>query len=232
MSDLVISDTHPQSTSVAVEQPTSATASVPKNSFADLKKGRQAGRKTFATPPTSAPIPSPQPQPDVSVRIASTSSSKDSSLPVPSIPPADIASPTTKSTSSKSEMETVTEPIPLLDPLAPGSALALITSIRRHPARTTLPLISHLSANPMAVGKMLDNFLEPDQIPLILNRLKETLALDSSDPGVVRRFMVGMTQTRRWAMTAIMLSKAERALGQEVWSKAGGQGEFTRHQEL
>jgi hypothetical protein len=77
---------------------------------------------------------------------------------------------------------------------------------------------------------MVDNFLEPDQIPLILDRLRETLALEEADPEVVRRFIAGMTQTKRWAMTAFMLSRGERALGQEVWEKAGGEGDFTRRQ--
>lgn len=230
MSDLVISETDSEPAGITVEQP----ASVARNSFADLKKGRQAGRKAFATPPAPAPIPStPSPShPDVSDHTAPPSSPPSLSGSTPA--PADITSPTIKSTPSSSKVEPVTQPIPLLNPLAPGSALALITTIRRYPPQTTLPLISHLSIDPAAIGRMLDNFLEPDQLTLILKRLNETLDQDQdqSDPGVVRRFMVGMTQTKRWAMTAIMLSKTERALGQEVWSKAGGQGDFARRQDL
>ena len=220
--------TDPDPKSKSIESQTST-----KSSFADLKKGRQVGKKAFAAPvlgPQAAmPSPSPPTQAD-SPQVASPSNLTLSAIALNETAP--ITS--TSSNASVKVEESPTAPIPLLDPLAPGSAMALITSIRRHTASATYPLLSHLSTNPPAIGKMLDNFLEPDQLTLILTRLNETLDLEGEDRAkeVVRRFMVGMTQTRRWGMTAIMLSKAERALGQGVWSTAGGEGDFARRQEV
>lgn len=79
---------------------------------------------------------------------------------------------------------------------------------------------------------MLDNFLEPDQLALILARLRDTLDLEHEGmqerQEVVRGFMSGLRMTRRWGMTAIMLSAKEKQLGQEVWTVAGGVGDWTK----
>lgn len=237
--DLVMSKT--TNSTPAAQQP--ASTSVSKSSFADLRKGRQAGRKAFASPITqdssslSSHVAGPDPTASPSTLPVSRIALDDAPPLLPNAlgPPrsplkseSEIDHPNA-STSTSTPSPT---PLPLLDPLAPGSALALIDSIRRYTPSATYPLLSHLSTSPSAIGKMLDNFLEPDQIPLMLDRLHETLALEEAVPEVVRRFIAGMTQTKRWAMTAIMLSKRERALGQEVWERAGGEGDFTRRREV
>jgi hypothetical protein len=92
--------------------------------------------------------------------------------------------------------------------------------------------MADLAKRPASIGKMLDNFLEPDQLALILVRLQEMLESDQRQgketKEVVRGFMSGLRMTRRWSMTAIMLSVKEKQLGQEVWSAAGGAGDWTK----
>jgi hypothetical protein len=96
----------------------------------------------------------------------------------------------------------------------------------------TYPTIADLAKRPAGIGKMLDNFLEPDQLALTLSRLRETLGLEPVEKAdrqeTVMGFMAGMRMTRRWAMTAIMLSGKERQLGQDIWESAGGAGDWTR----
>ena len=79
---------------------------------------------------------------------------------------------------------------------------------------------------------MLDNFLEPDQLALILARLRETIDLDTSSKEerqtVVRSLIAGVRMTKRWGMTAMMMSRKEKELGQEVWTSAGGTGDWTK----
>jgi hypothetical protein len=79
---------------------------------------------------------------------------------------------------------------------------------------------------------MLDNFLEPDQLALILARLRDTIDLDAASKEerqkVVRDVIAGVRMTKRWGMTAMMMSRKEKELGQEVWTSAGGMGDWTR----
>jgi hypothetical protein len=79
---------------------------------------------------------------------------------------------------------------------------------------------------------MLDNFLEPDQLALILARLRDTIDLDAASKEerqkVVRDVIAGVRMTKRWGMTAMMMSRKERDLGQEVWTSAGGTGDWTK----
>lgn len=190
-----------------------APAAAKGGSFADLKKGRQAGRKTFAEPARQASPPS----------LPAVKPVSPSSLPLEDVRISD-------NRPSEAEDAVTHEDVllPLLDPLAPGSALTFVSFIRRYSASSTLPQIQHLSTRPNALGRMLDNFLEPDQLALILRRLRETLDLPGSHEEVVRLFMIGLTQTRRWAMTSIMLSKQEKELAQSVWKRAGGQGDWAK----
>jgi hypothetical protein len=90
-------------------------------------------------------------------------------------------------------------------------------------------VISDLAKKPERIGKMLDDVLEPDQLALILGRLRETIDLDVE--GVkesVKSFITGLRMTKRWIMTVIMLSSKEKQLGQEIWSLVGGEGDWTR----
>jgi hypothetical protein len=79
---------------------------------------------------------------------------------------------------------------------------------------------------------MLDNFLEPDQLALILARLRDTMELDTASKEkrqkVVKDLIAGLRMTKRWAMTAMMMSSKEKQLGQEVWTSAGGTGDWTK----
>jgi hypothetical protein len=79
---------------------------------------------------------------------------------------------------------------------------------------------------------MLDNFLEPAQLAIILARLQDTMNLDLATKEereeVVVDFMAGLRLTRRWGMTTMMLSSKEKQLGQEVWNTVGGNGDWTK----
>jgi hypothetical protein len=79
---------------------------------------------------------------------------------------------------------------------------------------------------------MLDNFLEPDQLALILARLRDTINIDVTSKEkrqtVVKDLIAGLRMTKRWGMTAMMMSKKEKDLGQEVWTSAGGAGDWTK----
>jgi hypothetical protein len=79
---------------------------------------------------------------------------------------------------------------------------------------------------------MLDNFLEPDQLALILARSRDTMELDTASKEerqkVVKDLIAGLRLTKRWTMTAMMMSKKEKDLGQEVWISAGGTGDWTK----
>lgn len=180
-----------------------------KTSFADLKKGRQAGRKTFTTtlpvPPSEAPLVSP------------------SALTLGKASITDL----TPATSGSADI-----PLPLLDPTIPGSALALISSLRTRSAQATWPIIADLAKRPESIGKMLDNILEPDQLALILVRLQETLDLDVGTKeermAGVKAFVNGLRRTNRWSMTVIMLSNKERQMGQDIWGSVGGTGDWTK----
>lgn len=200
-----------------------AATAASKGTFADMRKNRQTGRKAFASPVPTASVNN---GPATETVITSPPSASLEHIRLDDSHPAQ--QPPTASS----------PPLPLLDPLAPGSALAFISSIRRHPANLTFPLIAHMASRPAAVGKMFDDLLEPDQLALILRRLDETLELDqsSSRPDerkeAVKRFMSGMTVTRRWAMTAIMLSRSEKELGQRVWGRAGGDGDWTKRHNV
>lgn len=198
-------------------------ASASRGSFADLKKDRLAGRKTYAAPPTvSTPALATLPTNDASHGDDTVRATSPSSLPLESVRIGEI---TVSPTQARA-------PLQLLDPTVPGSAISLMTAIRNHPASQTYPLLADLAKRPAGIGKMLDNFLEPDQLALILARLQETLNLDPMEKEergeVVRGFMSGLRMTRRWAMTAIMLSAKEKQLGQEVWTSAGGSGDWTK----
>ena len=181
-----------------------------KTSFADLKKGRQAGRKTFTT---TLPVPPSE----VSLVSPSTLTLEKAS----------ITDPTPATTSGPVDI-----PLPLLDPTIPGSALAFISSIRTRSAQATWPIIADLAKRPESIGKMLDNILEPDQLALILVRLQETLDLDGGTKeermAGVRAFVTGLRRTNRWSMTVIMLSSKERQMGQDIWESVGGTGDWTK----
>jgi hypothetical protein len=79
---------------------------------------------------------------------------------------------------------------------------------------------------------MLDNFLEPDQLALLLARLRDAIALDAGSKEerqkVVKDLIAGLRMTKRWGMTAMMMSKKEKDLGQEVWTLTGGTGDWTK----
>ena len=79
---------------------------------------------------------------------------------------------------------------------------------------------------------MLDNFLEPDQLALILARLRDTIDLDVTSKEkrqtVVKDLIAGLRMTKRWGMTAMMMSSKEKQLGQEVWTSAGETGDWTK----
>jgi chromosome condensin MukBEF complex kleisin-like MukF subunit len=79
---------------------------------------------------------------------------------------------------------------------------------------------------------MLDNFLEPDQLALILARLRDTIDLNTGlkeeRQKVVKDLIAGLRLTKRWGMTAMMMSRKEKDLGQEVWISAGGTGDWTK----
>jgi hypothetical protein len=220
-------EAHPEAPASKTEEVVSPAVGpikdAPRGSFADLKRDRQTGRKTYATP---SMIPSP-PAPTANLQLSSESEAttrptSPSSLPLETVSIAD-------STISPSRPKIS---LPLLDPDVPGSALSLISAIRSHPAMDTYPIIADLAKRPAGIGRMLDNFLEPDQLALILSRLRETLGLEEVEKGeraeVVTGFVTGMRKTRRWAMTAIMLSGKERQLGQDIWDSAGGAGDWTR----
>lgn len=195
------------------------------SSFADLKKGRQA-KKTFTKSTTSKPSPTPASPPSSDDHPISKPTSP-SSLPIDKV---SISEPPPSKLASRSNLSS--EPLPLLDPTIPGSALSLVSAIRTHSAEATWPVLAELSKQPAAVGKMLDNFLEPDQLALILARLRDTIDLDTSAKEerqtVVRDLIAGVRMTKRWAMTAMMMSKKEKELGQEVWTSAGGTGDWTK----
>ena len=195
-------------------------AETARSSFADLKKGRQA-KKTF-TKPTS---PTPLTAVPTEVSPLSPSALPLEQITISTPPPA----PTSATISTRSHLSS--ESLALLDPTMPGSALSLISAIRTHTAETTWPVIADLSKQPATLGKMLDNFLEPDQLALILTRLRESLdsaSVQEERKKVIVDFVAGLRMTRRWSMTAMMLSSEEKQLGQEVWTIAGGTGDWAK----
>jgi len=200
-------------------------AETARTSFADLKKGRQA-KKTFTTPTPSGPSPTPVPASPSETAPVSKSTSP-SSLPIDKV---SISEPPPSKLASRSELSS--DSLPLLDPTIPGSALSLVSAIRTHSPEATWPALAELSKQPAAVGKMLDNFLEPDQLALILARLRDTIDLDTSSleerQTVVRHLLAGVRMTKRWGMTAMMMSRKEKELGQEVWTSARGTGDWTK----
>ena len=195
-------------------------AETARSSFADLKKGRQA-KKTFTKPTSPTPLTA------VPTEVSPLS---PSALPLEQVtistPP---LAPTSATISTRSHLSS--ESLALLDPTMPGSALSLISAIRTHTAETTWPVIADLSKQPATLGKMLDNFLEPDQLALILTRLRESLdsaSVQEERKKVIVDFVAGLRMTRRWSMTAMMLSSEEKQLGQEVWTIAGGTGDWAK----
>jgi hypothetical protein len=190
-------------------------AEITRTSFADLKKGRQT-KKTFAKPTASA------------ATSVDESPESPSSIPLEKVYITDTPTPAPISAHPKLSSEA----LPLLDPTIPGSALSLISAIRTHSTQATWPVIAALSKQPEAVGKMLDNFLEPNQLALILARLRDTISIDVAKEDerkkVVIDFVAGLRMTKRWGMTAMMLSSKEKQLGQEVWTSAGGTGDWTK----
>jgi hypothetical protein len=205
-------------------------AETARTSFADLKKGRQA-KKTFTTPTTSVPSPTPASPPTSPPTSETTpvngAPTSPSSLPFDKV---SISEPPPSRLASRSELSS--DPLPLLDPTIPGSALSLVSAIRTHSPQATWPVLAELSKQPAAVGKMLDNFLEPDQLALLLARLRDAIALDAGSKEerqkVVKDLIAGLRMTKRWGMTAMMMSKKEKDLGQEVWTLTGGTGDWTK----
>jgi hypothetical protein len=214
-----IAEVSEETKAVPVQSAAPASTAI-KGSFADMKKGRQAGRKAYAAP--TAPTPPSHAADTPAEDLKPTS---PSSLPLEAVTIEEPPHPASSSSPSQPAL-------PLLDPTVPGSAMSLVSSIRSYPASATYPLMADLAKRPASIGKMLDNFLEPDQLALILVRLQEMLESDQRQgketKEVVRGFMSGLRMTRRWSMTAIMLSVKEKQLGQEVWSAAGGAGDWTK----
>jgi hypothetical protein len=202
-------------------------AETARSSFADLKKGRQA-KKTFTKSTTSDPSPTLVRAPASKIPpVPVNQPTSPSSLPIDKV---SISEPLPSKLTSRSELSF--DPLPLLDPTIPGSALSLVSAIRTHSPHATWPVLAELSKQPAAVGKMLDNFLEPDQLALILARLRDTINIDVTSKEkrqtVVKDLIAGLRMTKRWGMTAMMMSKKEKDLGQEVWTSAGGAGDWTK----
>ncbi|WWC85675.1 uncharacterized protein L201_000541 [Kwoniella dendrophila CBS 6074] len=93
---------------------------------------------------------------------------------------------------------------------------------------------------PRILIQILNNLLEPDHLGLIIKAVYYGLNSDTTQnnqnemqkqeqeqsQGRIKDILLGLKQTKRWKMNYAMLSRKEKLLGEEIWEKVGGQGQF------